>query len=94
MALVVLLQYTVWPEEAGALGVLVSTLAGMAVVDAINSFEDGNSIGKAVFVVALGLLLFGGLLAMFSGEMAKSFGITAICLVIQGIYVWLQKKLP
>ena len=94
MAVIVGLRYIVWPEHADTLSMLVSTLAGMAIVDAINSFEGGSSVGKAVFVVALVLLFLVGVLYMFSGSLAKSFGITAICLVIQGIYVWLQKKLP
>ncbi|MBE6085709.1 MAG: hypothetical protein E7203_09725 [Selenomonas ruminantium] len=92
MVVAVLLQYTVWSEYADTLNWVVSTLAGMAVVSAIHSFEEGNSIGKGIIVVALVLFIFAGLIYMFASNLAVSFLITAGGIVMQCVYAWGQKQ--
>ena len=91
MIIVDVLQYTVFSDYAATTNSLVTTLAGMAVVEAVTCFEDGTSIGIGIIVVALVLFILEGPAFFLYSQLAGALVCFIICILFQMWYFYWRR---
>ena len=90
MMITIFLQW-IGPEMVKGLGYpLVTTMAGMALVEAVNCLEDGASIGKGVIVVIIILALICGVASIYNANIANKLIEITACIVVQLLYLFLR----
>ena len=92
MIIVDVLQYTVLDSDyVATTNSLVTTLAGMAVVEAVTCFEDGTSIGIGIIVVALVLFILEGTAFFLYSQLAGALVCFIICILFQMWYFYWRR---
>ena len=82
-----ILLHTLLSEYADVMYGLITTIAGIAVIEAITCFEDGKSIGKGIIVVALELLIIWGMGVKFF-NISGAFGSFCGGVFVQCLYLY------